>query len=434
MPTLSVVMIVKNEAHCLAECLESIRSIADEIVIGDTGSTDETVAVARGHGARILAVEWHNDFSEARNEVLKAATADWLLHLDADEVVDPPNARRIRDLVDVDGDGADAIEVTLANYCDTPRAWRWVAAPSGDPYARGSSGYIAAGLLRLFRNGRGFGYREAVHENITESVEEAGGVIRPQPILIHHYGYEGSGPGEKGERYLAIAREKAAQRSDDPKAWHDLAEQLLSLDHTDEAEDAARHALALDPEHLGAATTLGNILLNRGDLDDARALFLRLEADGTSPPHVMTALAAIACRQGRVNEAVGRLESVVNAVPTHIMARLYLARALDLTGRPAEAREQLEAALRLTPGLVEVRQRCEAHELRALGASHAREGKPQAALATFVRALKLDPEDPLLHLDIGVTLLELGQTEAAERSFARAERLALNLKGIREFL
>ncbi|GMV91158.1 MAG: hypothetical protein AMXMBFR82_09360 [Candidatus Hydrogenedentota bacterium] len=434
MPTLSVVMIVKNEAHCLGECLESIRAIADEIVIGDTGSADETAAIARGFGARVITIEWHNDFAEARNAVLHAATGDWLLHLDADEVVDPENARRIRELVDVDCDGADAIEVTLANYCDTPRAWRWVPAPPDDPYARGKSGYIAVGLLRLFRNRRGFEYREPVHENITESVEEAGGTIHVQPILIHHYGYESDGSGAKGERYLTIAREKAALQPENPKAWHDLSEQLLALGHTDEAEYASRRALALEPEHLGAATTLGNILLNRGDLDEARALFLRLEMDGTTLPHVSTALAAIACRQGRLNEALGRLEKVIKAAPSNIMARLYFARALDLAGFFEDAAIHLDVALRYAPSLTELQDRKEAHKLRADGEEQARNGDPEAALATLVRALRLDAEDPLIHLSIGVVLDQLGQSEGAERSFARARRLAASLRGYREFM
>ncbi|HQH66818.1 MAG TPA: glycosyltransferase family 2 protein, partial [Candidatus Hydrogenedentes bacterium] len=159
MPALSIVMIVKNEAGRLGECLASVRGIADEIVVGDTGSTDSTVAVAEGFGARVLTIPWRDDFAWARNRVLEAATGDWLLHVDADEAVDSEGAGRIRALVDTDGAGADAIEVTLANYCDEPRAWRWVAAAPDAPMARGRAGYIAAPLLRLFRNGRGFEYR-----------------------------------------------------------------------------------------------------------------------------------------------------------------------------------------------------------------------------------------------------------------------------------
>ncbi len=163
MPTLTVVMIVKNEAVCLGDCLESVRAIADEIVVADTGSTDDTMAVARRFGATVLEVGWDNDFAKARNQCVARATGDWLLHLDADEMLDEEGARQVRAIVDADGtepDGsaADAIEVTLANYCDDPRAWRWVAVAQEAPMARGFSGYIAVGLLRLFRNGCGYEY------------------------------------------------------------------------------------------------------------------------------------------------------------------------------------------------------------------------------------------------------------------------------------
>ena len=168
MPTLSVVMIVKDETRCLAECLDSIRDIADEIVIGDTGSLDDTVAVAHRYAAKVHTVPWRDDFAAARNEVLQHATGDWLLHLDADEVLDPASAARIREIVD--NDDADAIEVILANYSDDLRAWRWVPVDPASTMSRGHAGYVAVGLLRLFRNHRGFEYREAVHENITESV------------------------------------------------------------------------------------------------------------------------------------------------------------------------------------------------------------------------------------------------------------------------
>lgn len=99
-------------------------------------------------------VPWNDDFAAARNAVLAAATSDWLLHMDADETLDEDGAQAIRDLVDADGDGADAIEVMLANYCDDMRAWLWRPVSPDDPNARGKLGFIAVPLLRLFRNRR----------------------------------------------------------------------------------------------------------------------------------------------------------------------------------------------------------------------------------------------------------------------------------------
>jgi Flp pilus assembly protein TadD len=423
MPTLSVVMIVKDEAACLSDCLSSIRAIADEIVVADTGSTDGTVEIARRLGARVIEIPWRDDFAEARNQVLALATGDWLLHLDADEMVDTTAAERIREIVDADGFGADAIEVTLANYCDESRAWRWVPADPADPMARGASGYLAVGLLRLFRNGLGFEYREPVHENITESVVERGGVIRREPILIHHYGYAETDES-KAALYLDLARKKAAARPGEAKAWHDLAEQQLACGDATAAERSCRKALVVEPRHVGAATCLGNLLLNRGHLDDARALLEDLESVGISPPHVVTALGAIACRQGRFDEARRRLEAVVSMVPSAFLAHLHLARVLDLLGCADEARERLRQAADAAPGLDEARQRLEAHGLRQEAELLVQRGDPQRALPILVDALRIDSEDPVTQNDLGVVLTALGDRTRARQCLERALRLA----------
>src|ERR1035437_8094177 len=84
-PTLSLAMIVKNEARCLARCLRSVQAIVDEIVIVDTGSTDDTLQIARDFHARIFHFSWVDDFSAARNQALAKATGDWVLVFDADE-------------------------------------------------------------------------------------------------------------------------------------------------------------------------------------------------------------------------------------------------------------------------------------------------------------------------------------------------------------
>ncbi len=419
-------MIVKNEAACLGTCLESVRKIADEIVVGDTGSTDDTVRIAEEFGARVLEIPWRDDFAQARNQVLEAATGDWLLHLDADEVLDFEGAERIRAIADADGQGADAIEVTLANYCNEPRAWRWVAVAPNDPMARGHAGYIAVPLLRLFRNRRGFEYREPVHENITESVIEQGGSVRAEPILIHHYGYSpASGcDDEKNALYLELNRKKTEKRPDDPKAWHDYAEQALVCSDTATAEAASRRALTLEPLHLGAATTLANVLLIRGALDEAQSVLERLEDEGLAAPHVVTALGAIACRLGRLDEARERLESVIKAVPGAVMARLYLARTLDRLGDCAAARAQLEQGYELTPAVKELETRIEAHQLRAEGEQAFAAGDLRRAAKCLVTAVQHDPDDPLIHNDLGVVAHALGQRDRARTSFQRALMLA----------
>lgn len=102
---LSLCMIVKNESKHLANCLESVEGVVDEIVIVDTGSTDNTVEIAKKYGAKVFHYEWHDDFGAARNESLKHATGDWILVLDADEVLSDESKDKIRAfMVDVGAD------------------------------------------------------------------------------------------------------------------------------------------------------------------------------------------------------------------------------------------------------------------------------------------------------------------------------------------
>ena len=86
---LSFSMIVRNEEARLAGCLASVRDLADEMVVVDTGSTDATIAVAEAAGARVEQVEWPGDFAPARNTALTFLNGDWVLVLDADEQLRP---------------------------------------------------------------------------------------------------------------------------------------------------------------------------------------------------------------------------------------------------------------------------------------------------------------------------------------------------------
>lgn len=84
---ISLAMIVKNEEQHLEKCLERIKNIVDEIVVVDTGSTDNTLNIAKMHNAKVFEYEWNNDFSSARNYASEKCIGDWILVLDADEYV-----------------------------------------------------------------------------------------------------------------------------------------------------------------------------------------------------------------------------------------------------------------------------------------------------------------------------------------------------------
>lgn len=94
--TLSVCLIVKNEAAVLGNCLSDAAAFADEIIVADTGSTDDTKEIARRFTDKVFDVPWREDFSAARNASFERASCDYLMWLDADDRIDEENRQKIR--------------------------------------------------------------------------------------------------------------------------------------------------------------------------------------------------------------------------------------------------------------------------------------------------------------------------------------------------
>ena len=91
-------MIVKNEEKVLARCLESVKSAVDEIIIVDTGSSDKTKEIAHAYTDKVYDFEWIDDFSAARNYAFSKGKMDFLMWLDADDVVSPENCAKLTEL------------------------------------------------------------------------------------------------------------------------------------------------------------------------------------------------------------------------------------------------------------------------------------------------------------------------------------------------
>ena len=99
-------MIVKNEEGHLGQCLVPVNGILDEIIIVDTGSTDKTKEIAKKFGAKIFDFKWIDDFSAARNSAISHSTKDWILMVDADEVIEKEDLEKIKNLIENPGDFA----------------------------------------------------------------------------------------------------------------------------------------------------------------------------------------------------------------------------------------------------------------------------------------------------------------------------------------
>jgi tetratricopeptide (TPR) repeat protein len=225
-PRLSLCMIVKNERAHLARCLTSVRTLVDEIVIVDTGSTDGTQQIARDAGARLIEVPWENDFSRARNASLAAARGQWILVLDADEYLLEKDRTAIAELLRTHAAAIKAPSV----------AFNLLQKSTSD---NGATGMLVS-MARLFPNRPEIRYEWPIHEQVSTSILRHGIPLRETSIEIMHTGYaEPTRNREKQRRNLAILEAQAAAGKD----VYPLTYFLIGGTHLDlENYDPALHA------------------------------------------------------------------------------------------------------------------------------------------------------------------------------------------------
>ena len=202
-PLISVCMIVRDEEANLERCLRSVRPVADEIVVVDTGSRDNTVEIARRSEARVAYFEWCDDFAAARNAALEQAAGRWILQMDADEELTADSARLIRRVVS----GAPK------------NCWGFFIKVRSHIVRDGCRLHTIGRRMLLFRNRPDLRYEGRIHEHIAY----VGGGTHPEfsfcdDLMIDHYGYLPDQMTSKGkdERNLRLLQRAVEEYPDDP--------------------------------------------------------------------------------------------------------------------------------------------------------------------------------------------------------------------------
>ncbi len=251
-PLISLCMIVKNEQHCLRECLESVKDVVDEMVIVDTGSTDKTVDIAKEFGATIGNFNWIGDFAKARNASLQLCQGEWILYMDADERLTPESAAMLRSMLLQTPAEVGAFICTII---------------SPHRQADAESEIHRGGYPRLFRN---YGYpkvefRGRVHEQITPSLIECGAHIVNSSLVIQHTGYDidRDRMQEKVRRNYELLIKHVQEEPLNAYAWFQLGQTLGRMNVPENSEQALKFALELGtlstPVAASAASTLAHL-------------------------------------------------------------------------------------------------------------------------------------------------------------------------------
>ncbi len=419
---LSVCMIVKDEAERLPRALESVRRIADEIVVVDTGSSDDTVSVAESFGAKVIRSKWEDDFSQARNVSLSNAQGGWILCLDADEYVPPEAEAKILAAITRE---ADAYFVRIESDMDS------------------AAGRVFVNFVpRLFRNMHGVRFQGRVHEQVSPSLEKLGARIEISDIVFKHSGYAISEAEEiqKARRNAQLLAEDLALNPDDPLVLFHLGEAYSMMRQFGEAVSAYRKSIkagSLQPEIASVVhQNLGAALIKLKEYDAAMSQLRR--AVKINPQlltvHLVLASALFGIKRfdraeaeiltyiEKAQEKRKGVELKLGREPDIPCALVLLAKCRLAMGDLDRAREVLEDAVSRDPELRD------AHLLLArIAFEQARFG---AAVSHYSEAAKYYPDEETLYFELSRAHLARGSVEKAAETIEQAIAAGLESAGL----
>jgi tetratricopeptide (TPR) repeat protein len=372
-PVLGVTMIVKNEAERLPALFADLADVADEVVVVDTGSTDGTRAICQAWGVTLIRDAWRDDFSRARNRAIQAATARYVLWLDGDDRL-PPETReglkRLRDTELATSDVAYRLHVINLD----------AAGGHGDAFLQ----------PRIVPNRPGVRFERPVHEQVAPSLAALGIRSVEVDLVIEHAGY--ATPEEMARKALrneALLRRVIAENGPDVHLLVHLAQALLWLGRTKEAEAAIGDALAQLGD--GNGELAAQLHAFRGEL------------------------------RSRLGNALGAklsFRAALEAWPEWGVPLVPLARIALAENEPDVALEHLEAARTrsIVAGLIAFPIRRIRSDIEFLTGIALRARDRQADIVPyFEAALRIDPMHLDARIELGQALLDRGEYAEARR-------------------
>jgi tetratricopeptide (TPR) repeat protein len=435
-------MIVKNEEKFLPQCLKSIKDAVDEIIIVDTGSTDKTVEIAQSFGARVYHHPWKNSFSEARNHSLNYATCDWILQIDADEVLEQADIPLLHKLITADSYNA----VFVAIYSELP------------------SGQSKHYYTRIFRRGKahfeGIVHNQLIFEgkalqseirlyhygyNLSESemqrkYKRTGDLLRQQLAenpnnifvmanLIRNYRNEYNFDkvielGEKGLN-ISLSQTDFNSQSQRQRIYIDLVYALLNTNKLDRAEEICKEAVKENPDSLDILFIMGEILLKKESFNEAlnyfRKYLIAKDKENKKPTFNLSIVDAYyyehkaynnigVCYEslGLINDAEVAYKKAIelnNREPLYYsnLARLYVSQ-----NRLEDAENMASAAVKFGTDNYQT--------YLLLGKIQAMRKKPHEAIHTVKQLLQRDAKNIHAHIFLINLLIETNLLNEAEKA------------------
>lgn len=376
---LSCCMIVKNEAEQLPKCLDSIKNVVDEIVVLDTGSTDQTIDIAQQWGAKVYRDSWDNDFAKARNQALQYVTGDWVLVLDADERFVTERKSELKQAILQ----KDVLVVNLIRH---------EVGASQSPYSL---------VSRLFRNHPKILFSRPYHALIDDSVvqllsEESHWKITTLPaVSILHEGYQANtiNQRQKWQTAQAAMEQYYYQHPDDPYVASKLGGLYI---------ESGQITQGIQVLEQGLSVLKGN-----------SNLYTDQAANTLYEFHYHLGIGYR--KQQNLTQALSHYQAAtqIDLVPMlKLGAYNNLGNIYKETGHLIEAKTAYQQVLQIDPNLAIAHYNL-GMTLRAMG-------DYRGAIAAYRQAIQLNPQGAEAYQNLGVVLLQIGQVMESQEAFKNA--------------
>ncbi len=375
---LSLCMIVKNEAHRLPNCLDSVKQVVDEIIIVDTGSTDQTVKIAKRNTSKVYYFQWCDDFAQARNYALSKAKGEWILVLDADEVLLPSAISLIQQIVN---EPNNIIAVNLI---------RQELGTNQAPYSL---------VCRLFRNRSDLRFTGIYHEQIDRDLmrimqaETHWQIANLEQPAICHFGYTDAEISQTNKYHFA---------------------ERLMLKH-----------LQVNPDDIYIKNKLGALYISQAQVDKGLALlheswrFLEQQTGNEALKlEVLYHLGFAHQQLEQLAPAIAYYQTALN-LPVSPWQKLAVWNNL---GGIYYQQQDFDSAIAAYEQVVSIDPHCKAgHNNLGLALRHA--GQNERAIASYQQAIAIDPHYAEAHQNLAAALFTSGQIHQAKLHFQTAIQL-----------
>ena len=277
MATISLCMIAKNEEEWIEDCLNSLKTLVDEIIVVDNGSTDNTKRIVKQFTDKIFDLDILGDFSKLRNYSLDQASGDWILILDADELLSDDCKGQILRLVN----NAENNKKEFIGFKFDQRTYQVkegvkpLKTTDKLEIRKHFSGFTSSNLVRLFKRSQRLRFRNKVHEVIEPSIRENDGEILDSSIILHHFSMLKGNAfyKDKLDKYINLIWLQLEKDPTNPRYNHQAAQSFVERGRTDLALKYFLRVVKFDPDYNGIYADIAKIFMELGKVKDAVKFF-----------------------------------------------------------------------------------------------------------------------------------------------------------------